>query len=215
MLVITSATYLNQWLAVHPAADDPTAPLWCKLDSPEDTSYRMKLKMLKKPARKAGIDHTDITFRRMRSSSASYLASQNVNQAHLEDHHGWNRGSNIAARYIAVFSEANDREIAKAHGMDVEEDEDDPIAPVTCYRCQNETPRSEDFCVWCRQAMDHKAVEKLKANQREARAELLKIVKEEPEFLDDLERVERLIEFTDANPAIIRDAQKFVDVATD
>lgn len=65
--------------------------------------------MLQGPARKADINHTDITFRRMRKSSASYLASENVNQAHLESHHGWTRGSDVASRYIAVFGEANDR----------------------------------------------------------------------------------------------------------
>lgn len=53
-----------------------------------------------------------------RKSSASYLASQNVSQAHLEDHHGWTRGSKIAARYIAVFDDANEREIARARGAE-------------------------------------------------------------------------------------------------
>lgn len=45
ILLIPSATYLRQWLNVHPASDDPTAPLWSKLNSPEEVSYKMKLKM--------------------------------------------------------------------------------------------------------------------------------------------------------------------------
>lgn len=215
VLLIPSATYLRQWLNVHPAPDDPTAPLWCKLNAPEDVSYRMKLKMLKKPARAAGIEHTDITFRRMRKSSASHLASQNVNQAHLEDHHGWTRGSDVAARYVAVFAEANDREIAKAHGADVKEEEHDPLAPLSCPRCQRDTPRDEELCVWCGQAMDHGTVEEIEDDQRQVRTELLSIARDDPELLDDIERMERLMELVDDNPELMRDAREFADATAD
>lgn len=215
IMILTSTPYLRQWLNVHPGRDTPTAPLWSKLNEPEDTSYRMKLKMLQRPARKAGIDHTEVTFRQMRKSSASYLASQNVNQANIEYHHGWTRGSDVASRYIAVFTEAHDREIARAHGADVEEEEHDPIAPLTCPRCQRETPRDEDFCVWCGQAMEHGAIEELEEETRQARAELLSVARDDPEILDDLERLERLMELVDSNPGMVRDAQAFVDATTD
>ncbi|GGN98588.1 site-specific integrase [Haloarcula pellucida] len=215
ILLIPSVPYLRQWLNVHPASDNPAAPLWCKLNSAEEVSYRMKLKMLKKPARRAGIDHTDITFRRMRKSSASYLANQNVNQAHLEDHHGWKRGSDIASRYVTVFGKANDREIARAHGADVQEEEHERLAPVTCPRCRNETPREDSLCVWCGQAMEQGAVEELHAEQRETRTELLRIAREDPTLLDDIERFEQVMEFVDSNPGIVREARAFVDATTD
>lgn len=97
---------------------------------------------------------------RFRKSSASHLASQpGVSQANLEDHHGWKRGSPVAGRYIAVFSEANDRAIAAAHGLDVEADEPDGVGPVECVRCQQPTPRHRDRCIHCRQAMSHAAAE--------------------------------------------------------
>lgn len=214
VLLIPSVPYLRRWLSVHPGRDDPSAPLWCKLDSPESISYRMKLKMIKKPAREAGVDHTDITFRRMRKSSASYLANQNVNQAHLEDHHGWTRGSDVASRYIAVFGDANDREIARAHGADVEEEEHDPIAPLTCPRCQRETPRDEPLCVWCGQATEHEAVAQIEADQRETRAQLLALAQDNPDFLDDIERLERFMEFADSNPEVMREARELVEAST-
>lgn len=215
ILLITSAPYLRQWLNVHPGRDTPTAPLWSKLNEPVEVGYRMKLKMLQKPARMAGIDHTDVTFTQMRKSSASYLASQNVNQAHLEDHHGWTRGSDVASRYISVFAEANDREIARAHGVDVKEEEHEKLAPLTCPRCNHETPRHEDFCVHCGQAMEHGAVEELEEEQRQARAELLSVAQDDPQILEDIERLERLMELVDSNPGMVRDAQAFVDATTD
>lgn len=214
ILLIPSVPYLRQWLNVHPASDDPSAPLWCKLNTSDEVSYRMKLKMLKRPARKAGVDHTDITFRRMRKSSASYLASQNVNQAHLEDHHGWKRGSDVAARYITVFAEANDREIARAHGADVQAEEHEPIAPATCPRCQRDTPRDEALCVWCGQAMEHGAAKQIEENQREARTEILQIAKEDPRILDEIEQLERLMDIVDANPEVMRDARDFAEATS-
>lgn len=211
VMLITSVPYLQRWLSVHPGRDEPDAPLWCKLNSPDPISYRMGLKMIKKPAREAGIDHTDITYRRMRKSSASHVASQNVSQSNIENRYGWKRGSDVAARYIAVFDEANDREIARAYGADVEEDEPDPIAPLTCPRCQRNTPRNEPNCVWCGQSMDHKAVEQIEDEQRETRAQLLALAQDDPEFLDDIERLERFIEFTDSNPEVVREAREFVE----
>ena len=215
IILTTAVPYLRQWLNVHPAPDNPNAPLWSKLSKPEDISYQMKLKILKKHARKAGITHTDVTFTRMRKSSASYLASDGVNQAHIEDHHGWDRGSDVASRYVAVFGDANDRAVAKAHGVDVEEDESDPIAPVECPRCRRETPRDEPTCVWCGQAMDTSSVEQIKEDQRETRRELLKIASEDPELLDDLDRVEQFIELADNNPELLREARDFVDAGAD
>lgn len=214
-VLISSVPYLRQWLSVHPGRGDPTAPLWSKLDSPEDPSYRMKLKILKKAAKKAGVDHTDITFRRMRKSSASFLATENVNQFHIEKHHGWERGSDVVARYIAVFGEASDREIARAHGVDIQEEERDPLAPLTCPRCRQDTPRNEPSCVWCGQAMEHGVVEQFEENQRVARAELLRVAQDEPKLLDELTRFEQLVDFLDANPRVVRDARAFVGELAD
>jgi site-specific recombinase XerC len=197
-LIIPSVPYLRQWLSLHPADDTPTAPLWSKLNTVDTLSYRMFLKMIKKPARRAGIDHTDITYRRMRKSSASYLASQNINQAHIEDHHGWKRGSNVAARYISVFGEANDREVARAHGIDVQEEEPDPTAPLDCPRCQRETPREEPLCVWCGQALSQHAAEQV--DETDSRF-FESAGQASGELFDDLSEIKTLL---DENPALRR-----------
>lgn len=160
--LVTSVPQLNRWLADHPDGGNPTAPLWCDLDSGRDVSYNMKVKMMKKPARKADVRHTSITPTRMRKSSASFLASQGVSQPHLEDHHGWKRGSDVAGHYVAVFGDANDRAVASAHGLDVQEDEPDPTAPVDCPRCGQETPRGRDECIWCGQPLTQDSVRRQK-----------------------------------------------------
>ncbi|AFZ74605.1 site-specific integrase [Natronobacterium gregoryi] len=193
ILLIPSVPYVNRWLDAHPDRDDPDAPLWSKITKAEPISDRMVSNVFDEAADRADIDKP-VTLTNFRKSSAAYLASRNLNQAHIEEHHGWVRGSRVAARYISVFSEDSDLEIARAHGVDVEEDEHDPIAPLECTRCGRETPRSEPLCVWCGQAMDPKAAVELdEADDREAESladlppEKAKQVLELADVLDDPE----------------------------
>lgn len=71
------------------------------------------------------------------------------------------KNSAEARRYIAVFADDTAREIARAHGVDVSEDEMNPIGPVECPRCQRETPRDKVQCMWCGQVLTQKGVEKI------------------------------------------------------
>ncbi|AXG11667.1 tyrosine-type recombinase/integrase [Haloplanus rubicundus] len=208
--LITSVPFLERWLADHPRSDDSTAPLWCKLRSGEEISYQMARKIPRQAADHAGVEKP-VTFTNFRKSSASFLASRGVNQPVLEDHHGWTRGSKAAARYISVFSEASDREVARAHGVDVSEEEPDPIAAVTCPRCGRDTPRSEEFCMWCHQAIEHGAVDELEEVQESQRRQLLGLAKDHPELLDRLEEMEPLVEALGGDPDVIKTARRFVD----
>ena len=213
--LIPSVPYLQRWLSDHPARDDPNAPLWCKLNRPEEFSYRMFTKILEGAAEDAGI-RKPVTFTNFRKSSASYLASQGMNQAHIEDHHGWVRGSDVAAHYVSVFGEDADRELAKIHGAEIdEEDEPDPKAPIDCPRCGRETPREKDFCVWCSQATSHDAVEEIMAEEQDLRDAILKLIKEDPEVLDDIEKAQEAMTIFENRPDLLQDAKQFREALGD
>jgi integrase len=156
-VLVPSVPHVNRWLDVHPASA-PDAPLWSGLGSADSISNNRVRDALKALADRAGVDKP-VTPTNFRKSSASYLASEGVSQAHLEAHHGWTRGSKVAARYVAVFGEASDREIARAHGVDVSADESDPTAPLECPRCGRRSPRDEPSCVWCGQALSQSGLE--------------------------------------------------------
>ncbi|KDE59577.1 integrase [Halostagnicola sp. A56] len=156
-VLIPSVPYVQRWLEVHPG--DRNDPLFCALNSPREISNNRIRDILKEKARKADVERP-VTPSNFRKSSASHLASQGVSQAHLEDHHGWTRGSDIASRYISVFGDANDREIARAHGIDVGEDEHEDLAPVPCPSCDRDNPRDSDVCVWCGRALSQRALDK-------------------------------------------------------
>ncbi|ELZ12049.1 integrase family protein [Natrinema thermotolerans DSM 11552] len=168
VMLIPAVPHVNRWLDDHPDRDDPDAPLWSKITKCEPISDRMVSKVFDEAADRADVDKP-VTLTNFRKSSAAFLASRNLNQAHIEEHHGWVRGSKVAARYISVFSEDSDRELAKIHDIDVSESEPDSIAPLECTRCGRETPRDEPLCVWCGQAMDPQAAAELdEADEREA-----------------------------------------------
>jgi len=155
VLLVPSAPYVTEWLAGHPS-EDPDARLWSKLGRPDAVSDKMVYKVFNTLAERAGVDKP-VTPTNFRKSSAAYLARRNVNQAHIEDHHGWVRGSDAAARYIQVFGEDTDREIARVHGVDVSDEMPDPIAPSTCPRCDERVEPHRDFCPDCNQAVDREA----------------------------------------------------------
>ena len=149
--------HLSQWLGAHPAGDDGTAPLWCQLsDGSEQLTYQRCNDIIKKAGKEADIDKP-ITFTQFRKSSASRLARRGCSQVALEIHHGWTRGSDVAGRYIALFDEDVDRELARAHGLDIEEDTETPVATIECPRCGEPTPNDRPFCMHCQAATDVEA----------------------------------------------------------
>lgn len=157
--LIPSVPYLNRWLSAHTESDNPDAPLWPhKSDNSKSMSYNGFKRVFEAAADRADITRP-VTLTNFRKSSASFLASQGLPQAHIEDHHGWTRGSSVAARYVAVFSEDADRALAAAHGLDVSESEPDPSGPIGCPRCDRKTPREKPTCVWCGQALSPEAGE--------------------------------------------------------
>jgi predicted amidophosphoribosyltransferase len=82
--------------------------------------------------------------------------------------------------------------------------------PLTCPRCDKQTPRDEPFCVWCHQALEPDAVDKLEKEESEQRRELLRIAKENPELLDAVEDLEPLIETLGGDAEVIGTAKDFV-----
>ncbi|WP_306058544.1 tyrosine-type recombinase/integrase [Natronococcus wangiae] len=202
--LVLAVPYLQRWLNDHPDRSDGSAPLWSKLSKPEPISDRMFRKILETTAERANITRP-VTLSNFRKSCASYLASQGVSQAHLEDHMGWTRGSDVASRYVAVFGEESEREIAKAYGADVEKDEPEPLVGVECPRCTRETPRHEDRCMWCGQLLDPAAIDTVRQNETEVRRAALRLVEQDPDVVDRIERSERLMELLESQPELEED----------
>jgi len=212
--LIPSVPYLNRWLGDHPARDNADAPLWSKLTSAEQPTYQQHRKALREAAERAGISKP-VTFTNFRKSSAAYLASRGMNQAHIEDHHGWAHGSDVVARYIRVFAEEADNQLAAVHDREVENEEPDPIAPVECPRCARENPRDEPACVFCGQALEAGAADRVEEREREVRNAALTFASEHPDLVDDIGDLEQLMALFEADAEIAAEADRIAAVLGD
>lgn len=190
-----SIPYLNRWLDMHPADGERRAPLWCQLTDGQTRITRNRMgDALKEIADRADVTKpvTPTAFRR---SSASYYASKGLSQSLLEQRYGWETGSDQAARYVAIFGDASEREIARIHGVDVEADEPEPIGPVECPRCERETPRDEDRCMWCGQALSPEAADRAERRRQAALRKAGELVSETGTSPDDAaDSLDRLID---------------------
>lgn len=155
--LIPSTPHLNRWLTDHPGGPDDY--LWTKLSTPDRLSYQSYLNMFKRPAERVGIDNP-VTPTNFRKSNLAWLAKQGMNARYIERRQGRVAGSDAVARYVAIFDEDIGDEYARLMGLEVADDDDSvDLAPLKCPRCDRETPRDEDRCVWCGHAVSNTAAE--------------------------------------------------------
>jgi len=212
--LVPSVPYLQRWINDHPEPDNPSAPLWSKLSKSEGLSYRQFKNCFEDSADRAGVKKP-VTPTNFRKSNATYLARQGMGQAQIEDRQGRKRGSDATAHYIARFGGEADDEYARLHGMDVEEEESEPIGPVECPRCDKKTPRERDTCVWCNQPLKHGALESIEDDERDVRDAVFRFAGENPELLSDLEQSRVFSELISDNPELVEDAREFSDALSD
>lgn len=212
--LINSVPYLQKWLNMHPAPEDDEAFLWCNLDdSSDNASYQTFLERFKKAGRRAEIKKP-VTPTNFRKSNTCWLAEQGANESFINDRQGRTPTSDHARRYIAEFGpESENNQYAQMQGKEVETEKTTDRMPLTCPRCDKETPRDEPFCVWCHQAMEPDAVEELEKKESEQRRELLRIAKENPELLDAVEEIEPLIETLGGDAEVVSTAREFIETA--
>lgn len=210
--LINSVPYLQQWLNQHPAPDDGDAYLWCNLDDPYDNaSYQTFLERFKRAGRKADINKP-VTPTNFRKSNTYWLAKQATSESLINSRQGRDKTSDHARRYLAEFGPENENnQYAELQGLDVQTEKTEDRTPLTCPRCDKETPRDEPFCVWCHQALEPEAVEELEEKESEKRRELLQIAKENPELLDAVEELEPLIDTLGGDAEVIDTAKGFVE----
>lgn len=214
VLLIPSVPYLQRWLSDHPDSNDGDAPLWSKLGKPEELTYRRFRSIFDDVAQRAGVTKP-VTPTNFRKSNASWLAEKGMNQAYIEDRQGRKRGSDATAHYVARFGGEAEDEYARMQGVEIDEEEQEPIGPLECPRCGRDTPRHEPACVWCNQAISHAGIQSLDEQQQEVRDALFRFAQEKPELIEDLKRARDFTDLLENNPDLFGDAQEFVETLSE
>lgn len=150
-------------------------------------------------------------LRIIRSLPQFLLAGQGMSQPYIEDRQGRKRGSDATAHYVARFGGDAEDDYARLHGLEVEEEEPEPIGPVECPRCGKETPRHEPACVWCGQAIDHAGISTLEEDEQKVRDAVFRFARENPEILDDVKGTRDLSDLLEDNPDLFGDADEFLE----
>lgn len=142
---------------------------------------------------------------------ASVLASKpEINQVDLENHFGWERGSDAAAHYISRFAGATGKHVAAAdgHPVNLDAEGEAAIAPVKCLECGEYTPRHRDECLWCPRPVEasigeQESLEHVSAVDPDR--DLLDLVMDGEIGGDDLRAVDKL------EPVLRNEPQKLLD----
>lgn len=176
--LIMSVPYLQRWLNEHPGNDGDF--LWSKLTSPDRPSYNTWLNYFKNAAERAGVSK-EVTPTDFRKANTRWLVLLGeMSQGRIEDRQGRQRGSEHTRRYMARFGEeSSERHYARLHGKEVETDEPEEYGPITCPRCQQETPRHGSRCMYCGFALSHDAAEDTEQRQQAALRTMGQLVSEE------------------------------------
>jgi integrase len=144
------------WLECHPHKDDTKAPLWVDFQHDRQWGYDAVRRMLRKIARRAGIEK-NVNPHAFRKSSAS-VWGHHLTDSELENRFGWVQGSGMKRIYCfpdedrvnnKVLQVAGIEDVPKTNGDIVEEQK-----PHTCLWCNTINPAGRKKCTKCRRSLN-------------------------------------------------------------
>lgn len=115
--VIGSTRQLVKWLKLHPAGNDPAAPLWRKLGSNclEQMTYASARAVLQDCIKRSGISKR-VWFYLFRHSRGTF-ASTRLNSQQLCALMGWRQGSKMPSVYVHLAAEDIDEAQSILNGV--------------------------------------------------------------------------------------------------
>lgn len=118
---------LKMWLNAHPENNNPESPLFTTVKKyGEPHTYKPIRRhvidsILKKAAKKAGIDNKRIYPHLLRHSQATRLANT-LTEQQLKKRMGWTGGSTMAATYVHLADQDVDDAVLQSFGVDIVRD---------------------------------------------------------------------------------------------
>jgi integrase len=146
--LVYSASYLREWISVHPKQDDREAILFCALRDPYPVMSEGGLHdQLVRMAKRAGIKKP-VNPHAWRHAAATRLA-RHLTEQELKVYLGWTQSSSMAATYVHLAGEDIDDSILKIHGIVIEESKSDTLKIDRCPRCKEINPVKSLYCFKC------------------------------------------------------------------
>jgi integrase/recombinase XerD len=181
--IIFSAKALAQWMNHHPTPEDPDAPLWTNFESVGSMlrlEYGACRKMLSEAAKRCRIKKL-VNPHSFRHERASTLANV-LTEAQMNEYLGWIPSSRMPAVYVHLSGRKVDNALFKLNGIKTEKEvneEERPLKPLNCARCQETNPPTNKFCSRCGGPLDLRTAIGLQTAQEQTDDMMTKLFKDQ------------------------------------
>lgn len=145
--VIFSASYLEDWLVIHPSGSNPDSPVWVRLESGDSLDYIQISTILKTVAKKAGVKKR-IYPHLFRHSRSTFLANH-LTELQMDEYLGWVPGSNMPRTYVHLTQKNVKKALLEIYGLSFQENEKSLLAPIVCTNCGKINGPKFDSCIRC------------------------------------------------------------------
>jgi integrase/recombinase XerD len=156
--LVFAASYLREWLNVHPNKDKKESYIFCSLLEPHgQLSDNGLYEQIKRIAKKANISKK-VTPHRWRSTRATDL-SRKMSEQSLKNVMGWSPNSQVIKVYVKLSGSDIDDAMLSANGITKDEEDTEPslLATERCPRCKELNDKSRDLCFKCGLPLSEKA----------------------------------------------------------
>ncbi len=184
--LVDSATYLREWLLVHPDPSDPDAPLFCRIAAGGKIERMSEVSIwsaIRRTAKKAGIKKR-VYPHMLRHTRLTDLAPKVTEQV-LKSIAGWTPDSDMASAYVHLSGRDAERSLLEVYGIKEDEKESkekiQSLKPVVCPNCGYVNPKEAKFCLMCGYPLD-KGVDKESKGVKESVGGMLEAILRDPKF---------------------------------
>ena len=208
--IVMAASYLKEWMIVHPAYDvksgeiDPNALVFVRTsgkDAGKPMSYQMFAKVIKKAAAKEGIKKR-VYPHILRHTRATVLANH-LTEQQMNVFFGWVQGSDMPAVYVHLSGRDIERAVKSIYGLE-DEEEDKTLKPIKCPRCGEMNVPHAKFCHKCGLLLDEKERLKIQLEEAKMMPELMAQIIESPELREKFKVILQFADMLENNPKAIQ-----------
>lgn len=157
-MIISSAPTLAQWLADHPFASNPEAPLWVHRTgtAPRHLIYASITRLLERDLQRAGITK-HVHPHLFRHSRVTYvLAAGLMNESQAKAYFGWTPDSDMLATYAHLVDADANNAILRENNLAPANQRRDELLPISCRICSEINPAKASYCTRCNAVLDLK-----------------------------------------------------------
>ena len=162
VLIVSTAPYLAQWLALHPFSTDPESPLWVHYqyhEAPDFLRYDTIRNLLTRLFQRAGMTKP-IYPHLFRHSRATYMiASGLMSEAQAKKYFGWTPDTSMLATYTHLIDSDANNAILREHQLTPEATSGQAPTPRSCTVCGQENLPRAVFCTRCTRPLGTHAYE--------------------------------------------------------